>query len=269
MNIEWHEVRKGLRPLVVAEIGAAHNGYLDRALQLIEQAKRVGAHAVKFQIFRPETITAPKTTGEFVIQDGPWGGRTLFDLYSECAVPREWLGALFDRGKDIDIPLFASVFSAEDLALAEMHGCPVYKLASCEITDLHLIQQIAETGKPLVISAGIASDDDIDEAIGAFLDTGRSPKQSMAILYCVPEYPTDYSAACMLSIRRMQERWPDIPIGFSDHSIGSELPVIATAFGAVMIEKHITLSRNDGGPEWGKLAASSLLSSRGHHRSAS
>lgn len=258
MRIDGLEIKPGLPPFVVCEIGAAHNGLLDRALTLMEMAKRAGADACKIQCFSPDTITFPGTRPEFTIQAGPWMGRNLYDLYGTTAMPREWYPALFDRARELSIPLFASVFSREDILWMERLRCPAYKIASCEIVDVDLIEAVGVTGKPIIISTGMAVAEEIEEAMAAFLrgrHDGDQPVRNdhgfvdFALLHCVSAYPTPADGAGMLNLRAYIDRYPHIPVGFSDHTIGWEAAVAAAVLGATIIEKHMTLSRDDGGED--------------------
>lgn len=241
------EIRNGGSPFIVAEIGAAHNGLLDRALQLMEHAARAGADAIKIQAFAAETITFPGDRPEFTIQNGPWMGQSLWDLYSTAAMPREWYGALFERAKALGIPLFASVFSPEDLSWMETFNCPFYKIASPEIVDVDLIGMVAKTGKPIIISTGMASLDEMAAAAVA-VDNAGGDLENISFLHCVSDYPTPIAGAGMRVLSDMMDRMGAVtPIGFSDHTIGREAAVVATVLGAAIIEKHITLSRDENG----------------------
>jgi N-acetylneuraminate synthase len=250
MIIGRQEIKTGNRPFIVCEIGAAHNGKLDRALTLMEMAKRAGADAVKIQAYSADTITIDCDRPEFTIQAGPWLGHRLYDLYSHAAMPREWYGAMFDRAKALDIMLFASVFSPEDIRWMDQFGCPVYKIASCELVDTDLIRAVGETRRPVIISTGMGSKDEITEAIRAYYQ-GGGRLSDVALLHCVTDYPTPVEHMGMRVLTQMQEDFvvtPDrIPIGLSDHTIGSEAAVVATVLGAAIIEKHMTLDRADGG----------------------
>jgi N-acetylneuraminate synthase len=249
MIIGKHEIGNGARPFIVAEMGAAHNGLLDRALQIMEQAKRCGADAVKIQAFTADTITIECDRPEFTISRGPWLGRTLYELYAEAAMPRAWYGALFDRAKALDIMLFASVFSPDDVLWMERFGCPVYKIASCELVDTDLIRAVGETRRPVIISTGMGSHEETVEAIEAYIG-GRGHPSDVALLHCVTDYFVTIDRMGMLVIKQMQAAFnEEIPIGLSDHTIGAEAALVATVLGATIIEKHLTLSREDGGPD--------------------
>jgi N-acetylneuraminate synthase len=244
MIIGRHEVGNGKQPFIVAEIGAAHNGKLDRALQIMEQAKRCGADAVKIQAFSADTITIDSDRPEFTITKGPWLGRKLHELYTEAAMPREWYPALFDRAKELDIVLFASVFSPDDVIWMERMRCPAYKIASCELVDTDLLRAVGETRRPVIISTGMGNRDEMADALLAYHDRGG---REAALLHCVAEYPVEMNKMGLGVIKQMQKDFPDMPIGLSDHSIGSEAALVATVYGAAIIEKHLTLSRDDGG----------------------
>lgn len=257
MRIDGREIKPGLPPFIVCEIGAAHNGLLDRALTLMELAKQSGADSIKFQCFSPDTITFPGKRPEFTIQSGPWMGRDLYDLYSTTAMPREWYPALFDRARELAIPLFASVFSREDIVWMERLGCPVYKVASCEITDVDLIEAVGITGKPTILSTGMAVISEVKEAVMALYrgrqisekGFGLGGYQDLAILHCVSSYPTPTDGTGMMGMMEYAHEFRGASIGFSDHTIGWETAVVATTLGASIIEKHMTLSRDDGGED--------------------
>lgn len=243
MIIAGREISASESPYIIAEIGAAHNGLLDRALTLIEHAKRAGADCAKIQCFTPDTITFDGASDEFVIRDGPWAGKHLYDLYSRTAMPREWYGALFDRAAALGIPLIASVFSREDIAWMEQWRCPAYKLASFELIDCDLIAAIAESGKPAIFSTGMADSEEMYTAWEDFTEAGGDVRQ-LAFLHCVSEYPTPPERANLRRVKGMSG-----VRGLSDHTIGIEAAVVAVALGARIIEKHITLSRDGGGED--------------------
>ena len=249
MILSGRRVLNGCDPFIVAEIGAAHNGKLDQALQLIEQAAKVGANAVKIQALAADTITIESTASGFVIAEGPWAGRSLYELYTETAIPRGWYPALFDRARLLNIPLFASVFSHEDLRWMEEFSCPFYKIASCEIVDLDLIRAVAAIGKPVIMSTGMASRREIVDAIGVFR-AGGGNRDNLAFLHCVSAYPARFDQMSMHLVLDMAREFK-VPVGLSDHTLGIVAPVVATALGAAMIEKHITLDRADDGPDDG------------------
>lgn len=228
-------------PEIVAEISANHNGSIERALALINAAKEAGADAVKLQAYRSDLITIDHDGPGFMVDAGPWKGRRLIDLYREAETPRDWLPQLFHFASLIGIPCFASVFAKEDVDFLEGLGCPRYKIASFEIVDTPLIRYAAATGKPLVISTGMAHFNEVDLAV---LAAGRK----LTLLHCVSAYPTDVRDADLGRMGLLRDCFK-VPVGLSDHTLGIAVPVAATALGASMIEKHLTLSRADGGPD--------------------
>ena len=225
-------------PYIVAEISCNHRGVLDEALRLIEHAKWAGADAVKFQCWSPTRMCVDKS---YVIPDGTWKGRKLYELYQEAYTPWEWFNALFFHADRLKIDCFSSVFDVEALAFLESLGCPRYKIASFEITDLPLIRAVAKTGKPIVISTGMASWDEIRKAVVA-------TEQKATFLKCTSAYPASTAAANLETLVAMKYN-TGTPVGVSDHTLGLAVPVAATALGATMIEKHLTLKRSNGGPD--------------------
>jgi pseudaminic acid synthase len=243
-TIHGRKIETGAAPYVIAEISANHNGELDRALALIRKAKDVGADAVKLQTFRADTITLDSHRPEFMITGGEWDGRRLYDLYEEAHTPWDWHSAMFDLGKELDIPVFSSPFDHSAVDFLETLDCPAYKIASPELIDLPLIAKAASTGKPLIISSGMGSEEEVDDAIQTARDAGAG---GIALLHCVSGYPTSIDASNIGRIKKLQERYPDVVIGLSDHTRGIAVPVAATSFGVAVIEKHFTMSHEDGG----------------------
>ena len=234
------------RAFVVAEMSANHLGSKQRAFDIIKAAKAAGCDAVKLQTYRADTITIDAHGPGFDLTEGPWAGRTLYELYREAAMPWAWHAELFDFGAAVGIPIFSSPFDLTAVELLESLDAPAYKIASFEITDHELIATCAKTGKPLLISTGLSSMRDVAEAVEVAKTHGCSPP---ILLHCVSAYPTPYSEANLQRITTLQNRFPDCVIGLSDHSPGSVLTGAAVALGACVIEKHLTLARNDGGPD--------------------
>lgn len=242
MKIAGREIGPGQPPYVVAEISCNHRGDIKEAYLLMEAAKEAGADAVKFQCYTPDTITLDCSLPDFIVKDGPWKGRNLYDLYKKAQTPFHWLAPLFQYAKNRGITAFASVFDRTSIDLLEKLGCPAYKIASMEITDLPLIRYAAVTRKPLIISTGMASNEEIHEASFA-ADIGRTRKD-IAFLACVSSYPADVSDSGLSRLKFLQQY--AFKSGISDHTLSWEVPVAATALGAQIIEKHFTDSRFNG-----------------------
>lgn len=239
MKIAGLEIGHDTRPLVVAELGAAHNGSLETALQLIREAKKAGADMFKVQCFTPDTISANFTGPEFIIRDGPWSGRSLYALYQEAHTPRSWFPYLFIEAAKVDIPLFASVFSIEDIEFIKEFDPPAYKIASFELVDPILIAAAVETGKPVIISTGMGNWDEISTAARV------THSWNTIWLHCISSYPAPVAGAHLSGIRRLRRQFDYV--GFSDHTIGHAAAMMAVAIGAKMIEKHITLTPDGDG----------------------
>ncbi|MBI5164709.1 MAG: pseudaminic acid synthase [Magnetospirillum sp.] len=232
-------------PLLVAELSGNHNGDLGRALALIEAAKDAGADAVKLQTYTADTMTIACDRPEFRISGGLWDGWTLYDLYRWAHTPWEWHQALFDRGAALGLPVFSTPFDETAVDFLEGLGNPVYKIASFELGDHALIAKAARTGKPLVMSTGMAMIDEIAAAQAVAVAEGC---QSLTLLHCVSGYPTPSEQSNLRRMGAIARRF-GTSVGLSDHTLGGTVAVAATVMGAVMIEKHFTLARADGGPD--------------------
>lgn len=237
--INGREVDSHKLPYVVAEISGNHFGSLQRAFALIDAAVYAGADAVKTQCYVPDSITIDHSGPGFVLKDGPWKGRRLFDLYEEACTPPEWHPALYSYAKEKKITIFSSVFDPVEVDLLERLGCPAYKIASFELTDIPLIRYAAKTGKPIILSTGMANDTEVYDAVEAVDNEG------FCLLYCVSGYPTPSEELNLWKMRVMMRDWS--PVGISDHTVDPYVPVMATSLGACMIEKHLKLSDYDAG----------------------
>jgi N-acetylneuraminate synthase len=232
-------------PYVIAELSGNHNGELERALRLIDVAKAAGADAVKLQTYTADTITIDHDGPGFKIEGGLWSGRRLHELYREAHTPWDWHPALFAHARKIGIACFSSPFDPTAVDFLEKLEAPAYKIASFEIVDLPLIRYAARTGKPLVISTGMATAEEVKEAAAAAREGGAG---GITLLHCVSGYPTPADEANLARIPLLADSY-ECPIGLSDHTLGTDVAIAATALGASVIEKHITLARADGGPD--------------------
>ena len=243
ITIAGHAIGAHCPPYVIAEMSANHNGSIDNAFKIIEAAKQAGADAVKLQTYRPDTITLDCDTEEFRIHGGLWDGRTLYQLYAEAHMPWEWHAPLFEHARKLGITIFSSPFDNTAVDLLEDLNAPAYKIASFEAVDLPLIKYVASTGKPMIISTGMADVEEIEEAIAAAHDGGC---KQLAILHCVSGYPAPAADYNLRTISDMIQRF-GLVTGLSDHTMGTAVPVAAVALGACVIEKPVTLARRDGG----------------------
>jgi pseudaminic acid synthase len=232
-------------PYIVAEMSGNHNGNLQRALDIVAIAKDAGADAVKLQTYTADTITIDYDGPGFRVGKGLWEGRTLYDLYQEAHTPWDWQQAIFTKSHEVGITVFSSPFDATAIGFLEDLGCPAYKIASFEAIDLPLIERAAATGKPLVISTGLASEAEISEAIAAARKAGG---KDPAILHCISTYPTKPDDCNLRALPQLADTFGTV-VGFSDHTVGTAISVAAVALGASIIEKHLTLARADGGPD--------------------
>jgi pseudaminic acid synthase len=232
-------------PYVIAELSANHNGKFETALRMIEEAKKSGADAVKLQTYKPDTITLNSDSDDFKIHGGLWDGRTLYELYEEAHMPWDWHKPLFEHARKLGITIFSSPFDNTAIDLLEDLNTPAYKIASFEAVDLALIKYAASTGKPMIISTGMADAEEIKDAIEAAREGGC---KELAILHCVSGYPAPAEDYNLRTIPDMIDRF-DLVTGLSDHTLDNTTAITSVALGASIIEKHFTLDRSGGGPD--------------------
>jgi len=233
------------KPYIIAEMSANHNGDINNAYKIIDMAKIAGADAVKLQTYHPDTITMDMSTPEFMIEGGLWDGQSLYELYKGAFMPWEWHKPLFDYAKKIGITIFSSPFDNTAVDLLEDLNTPAYKIASFEAVDLPLIKYVAQTGKPIIISTGMADAEEIQEATEAAREGGC---KELAILHCVSGYPAPAADYNLRTLVDMQHRF-GLVTGLSDHTIDNTTAISSVALGVSIIEKHVTLDRNGGGPD--------------------
>jgi pseudaminic acid synthase len=244
MKIENFEIGKD-KTFIIAELSANHNGSIETAIETIRAAKRAGADCIKFQTYTADTITINSNNDDFIIKGTIWDGRNLYELYQEAYTPWEWHETLFRIAKEEGLVCFSSPFDKTAVDFLETLNVPAYKIASFEITDIPLIEYVASKGKPVIISTGIAEIEDIDLALDA---CRRMDNNDIALLKCTSSYPAPIYEANMVMIKDLAEKF-NVISGLSDHTMGSTAPIVATAFGAKIIEKHFILDRSIGGPD--------------------
>lgn len=225
-------------PYIVAEMSGNHGGDLQRALTMIEVAAQCGADAIKFQTYTPDTLTIDCDKAEFVVTNPLWRGKTLYQLYAEAHTPFEWHQALFDKARSVGITPLSSPFDFTAVDLLESLDAPAYKIASSELVDVNLVRRVAETGKPVILSTGMASFAEIEEAVLVVREAGND---QLCLLHCVAGYPTPPEQAHLNTLDALKQFGGEV--GLSDHSHGTQVAEAAVAMGAVLIEKHFCLSR--------------------------
>lgn len=233
----------GNSTFIIAELSANHNQDINVAMKLIEEAYKSGADAIKLQTYTPDTITLNSTNEEFMVKGGTiWDGENLYKLYQKAYTPWEWTSMLMKKANECGMELFSSPFDTTAVDFLEKCNCPAYKIASCEITDHILLKKIAETHKPVIISSGGASLEDLETALHILRNNGT---KYIAMLKCTAAYPADPADAHLKTMVHMKETFDIIP-GLSDHTLGPTVPIASVALGAKVIEKHFTLSRDSG-----------------------
>ncbi|HEX6592499.1 MAG TPA: pseudaminic acid synthase [Moraxellaceae bacterium] len=245
ITIAGRRIAADAPPYVIAELSANHNGSLETARHIITAARQAGADAVKLQTYRPDTITLDCDNEEFRIRGGLWDGRTLYELYEEAHMPWDWHAPLFEHARACGITIFSSPFDRTAVDLLEDLNAPAYKIASFEAIDLPLIRYAAGTGKPMIISTGLASAEEIAEAVAAARDGGC---RELAILHCVSGYPAPASDYNLRTLSDMIQRF-GLVTGLSDHTLDNTTAIASVALGSALIEKHFTLDRQGGGPD--------------------
>lgn len=243
--INDREIGTGVSPYVIAEMSANHNGDINKALETITRAKMCGADAVKMQSYTADTMTIDCDSSEFTINGGLWDGYKLYDLYKWAETPFEWHKELFDHAKSLGITLFSTPFDESAVDLLEDLDTPAYKIASFEAIDLPLVEYVASTQKPVIVSTGMANLLEIEEVIDTVRSTGN---EDLIVLHCISSYPAPPEQSNLLTIPDMRRRF-GVHIGLSDHTISSTASISSVSLGAVAIEKHFILDRNDEGPD--------------------
>lgn len=244
-KINNRKIGSDSEPYIIAELSANHNGSLERAKLSLKIAKECGVHAIKIQTYTADTMTIDCDKSDFIVQGGLWNGYKLYDLYNEAHTPFEWHSELYSYARELDITLFSTPFDETAVDLLESLNTPAYKIASFELTDLPLISYVAKKGKPILMSTGMASEEEISEA----LETARSSGcNSLLLFHCISSYPAPIEQANLNQILNLKNKF-GVSVGLSDHTIGNTAAITAVALGACAIEKHFTISRNDKGPD--------------------
>jgi pseudaminic acid synthase len=245
IRIGHHLVGRGQRPFIIAEMSGNHNGSLDRALELVDAAAQSGAQALKLQTYTADTMTLNISTGDFYIDDPKslWKGRALYELYQQAHTPWDWHKPIFDRARKHGMLAFSTPFDLTAVDFLEKLDVPCFKVASFENTDVRLIERVAKTGKPLIISTGLALASDIDLAVRTARNAGC---KDLILLKCTSDYPATPESSNLMTIPHMSQLF-NCQVGLSDHTMGIGAAIASVALGATVIEKHFTLSRTDGG----------------------
>lgn len=245
IKVGSYHIGNGNRPFIIAEMSGNHNQSLERALEIVEAAAEAGAHALKIQTYTADTLTLDVDTDDFMIadKDSLWKNRKLYDLYNEAYTPWEWHKPIFDRARELGMIPFSTPFDNTAVDFLESLDVPMYKIASFENTDLPLIEKVASTGKPMIVSTGMATVSEIDELVRTAKNAGC---KDLILLKCTSTYPATPENTNISTIPHMRDMF-NVQVGLSDHTMGTGVAVAAVALGATVIEKHFTLSRADGG----------------------
>ena len=245
IRIDGREIGHGKPPYIIAELSANHNGNFERAIETIDAAYRSGADAIKLQTYTADTMTIDCDSKDFLVQGGLWDGYKLYELYKWAQTPFEWHAPLFEHARKLGITVFSTPFDETAVDLLENLSTPAYKVASFQLLDLPLLRYIAATGKPVILSTGMALEHEIQEAVATLKDNGCN---ELVLLHCISSYPTPMNQANISQMLLLEQRFGAIP-GLSDHTLGTVASVAAASLGACVIEKHFTLSRQEKGPD--------------------
>jgi len=245
ITIDGKKIGPDFKPYIIAELSANHNGDINRAYKIMEEAVKAGADAIKIQTYTHDTMTIDCNNDDFQIKGGLWDGQSLYELYEKAHLPWEWNKLLFQKAKELGITLFSTPFDSSAVELLEELNAPAYKIASFELIDLPLIALVAQTGKPMIISTGMGDIEEIEEAIITAKENGC---EELVVLHCVSGYPAPPAQYNLKTIADIAQRF-DVLSGLSDHTIENATSVSSVALGACLIEKHVTLDRSGGGAD--------------------